>query len=55
MNSSNNIPGYTGFIPYKREFFGSTTCQNNKSAEYTYRTQHEARDFATIGKTILEL
>lgn len=37
MNSGYNIPGYTGFIPYKSEFFGDTTCHANKQAEYVYR------------------
>ena len=37
MNSSKNIPGYTGYIPYKSEFFGNTTCFANRAAENVYR------------------
>jgi len=38
MNSGRNIPGYTGFIPFKSEFFGYTAGNQNKCAEMTYRT-----------------
>lgn len=39
MQSSRNIPGYTGFVPYKAEFFGATTCTENRAAETVYRAQ----------------
>jgi len=35
--SGNNIPGYTGFVPYKCEFFGKTTCDSNRGAEHAFR------------------
>ena len=32
-NCGKNIPGYTGYVPYKMEFVGRTTCDANKKAE----------------------
>jgi hypothetical protein len=37
MNSSTIIPGYTGFVPFKSEFFGSTDGTSNKAAEKIYK------------------
>jgi hypothetical protein len=51
MQSSRNIPGYTGFVPFKAEFFGATTCTENRAAETVYRAQY----FKSTGKSILEL
>lgn len=53
MNSSKNIPGYTGFIPYKSEYFGNTTGQSNIQAEQTYRSS--ANKFNDVGATILSI
>ena len=55
MNSGKNIPGYTGFVPFKSEFFGQTTCQSNRAAEQTYRVQASGNKFSSVGKTILEI
>jgi hypothetical protein len=55
MNSGKNIPGYTGFVPYKSEFFGITTCHSNKAAETTYRVQQTGQNLTNVGRTILEL
>lgn len=55
MNSGKNIPGYTGFVPYKSEFFGNTTCHSNRQAEQTYRVEHTSNDLSNVGKTILAL
>jgi hypothetical protein len=55
MNSGKNIPGYTGFVPYKSEFFGTTTCSSNRAAEFTYRVQASGNDLSKVGRTILEL
>lgn len=55
MNSGRNIPGYTGFVPYKSEFFGNTTCHTNRAAEQIYRVQNSGKDLSTVGKTILAL
>ena len=55
MNSGKNIPGYTGFVPYKSEFFGTTTCSSNRAAEFTYRVQASGSDLSKVGRTILEL
>ena len=53
MNSSRNIPGYTGFIPYKSEYFGATTGMQNLQAEQTYRSS--ANKFNDVGATILQI
>ncbi len=53
MNSSKNIPGYTGFIPYKSEFFGNTTGASNAQAEMTYRSS--SNKFNDVGATILSI
>lgn len=54
MNSGSNIPGYTGFIPYKSEFFGNTTCHANRSAENVYRSASHT-DITRAGQSIVEL
>ena len=55
MNSGRNIPGYTGFVPYKAEFFGNTTCHSNRAAETVYREQNSGKDLSSVGRTILSL
>ena len=55
MNSGKNIPGYTGFVPFKSEFFGQTTCQSNRAAESTYRKAIVPGQLLSAGKTILEI
>ena len=39
MNSGKNIPGSSGFVPYKSEYFGNTTCSANRAAEIAYKNQ----------------
>lgn len=53
MNSGRNIPGYTGFIPFKSEFFGYTAGAQNKCAEATYRTS--ATKFGNTGLAVLAI
>jgi len=55
MNSGRNIPGYTGFVPFKSEFFGQTTCSSNRAAEQTYKTQASGSKLSNAAKTILEI
>lgn len=43
-NSSQNIPGYTGFVPYKCEFVGRTTCDSNKGAEHAFRQSNMSKE-----------
>lgn len=56
MNSGSKIPGYTGFVPFKSEFFGTTSSQSNKQAEEVYKVSSASgKDFAKVGRTILEI
>jgi len=38
MHSANKIPGYTGYVPYRSEFFGNTVGVTNKQAQDVYRS-----------------
>lgn len=61
MNSGKNIPGYTGFIPYKSEFFGNTTCYANRAAETVYRSANQPTAygsqprFSSTGQSIVDI
>ena len=59
MNSGSNIPGYTGFIPYKQEFFGNTTCYANRAAETVYRSHKlhsgSLEDLRAAERTIVDI
>jgi hypothetical protein len=47
-NASKNIPGYTGFVPFKSEFFGKTVCASNRNAEHIYRYRESSPKIGTI-------
>ena len=49
-NSGSNIPGYTGYIPYKMEFVGRTVCDSNRGAEQIFKQTQPGRKDVT--KTI---
>jgi len=55
MSYSQKIPGYTGFIPFKSDFFGQTTGMSNRNAEQTYRHAIETKNFKSTGRTIMQL
>jgi hypothetical protein len=53
MNSANNIPGYSGHIPYKNHLVGLTNGAGNRVAEATYRTTSSGK-FTGLGSNIIE-
>lgn len=56
MNSGIHIPGYTGYVPFKSEFIGSTTGVSNRAAEQVYRAYaRDAKSFSRTGEAILAL
>ena len=55
MSYGRNIPGYTGFIPFKAEFFGQTTGSSNLKAEIINRHAIETNSFKTTGHSIMQL
>lgn len=55
MNSGKNIPGYSGFIPYKNDFFGNTTCSANRAAQEVYRHAASVIKTQKIGQIIVDV
>lgn len=53
MNSSKNIPGYSGHIPYKNEFVGLTTGASNQAAEISYRSAAQPNSMSQYGSAIV--
>ncbi len=52
-NSSLNIPGYTGFVPFKSNFVGRTVCDANRDAEKAFKKS--IRDFSLSGLVIRDI
>jgi hypothetical protein len=52
-NSSLNIPGYTGFIPFKSNFVGRTVCDANRDAQKAFRSSQS--NFTKSGAVIREI
>jgi len=52
MNSSTNIPGYSGHIPYKSGLIGLTNGAGNRAAEVTYRSTQGK--FNHIGASVMD-
>lgn len=56
MHSANKIPGYTGFVPYKSDFFGQTVGVLNSKAQQVYRASFQSNsDPRKPAKTLVEL
>jgi hypothetical protein len=56
MNSGIHIPGYTGYVPFKSEFIGSTTGVSNRAAEQVYRAHaRDTKNFSRTGEAVLAL
>lgn len=53
MNSSKNIPGYSGHIPYRNEFVGLTTGASNQAAEISYRSINQPTTMGQYGTAIV--
>lgn len=53
MQSSKNIPGYSGHVPFKSEFVGLTTGASNHAAEMTYKSVKDPSSLSSYGAAIL--